>query len=458
MGKIERTNKKAKNMINKKAIIDVKRIKREIKEDIHSNINRQGKKDIKKSSYKRYDEIYLLYGKQSYLKYVPKSIRKKDLEELYQEGRFITIYEKHGEEAFQKKEINIMSEDIEYETGSKIKGNFFNFRKSIAKETKKLLATVTGVLIGGNVVLLGTIDDMKEKSIKENVIEISEYIDSIKEYASEIKDMKLTDTEIIMKVMNDMWNSIDGYGEPQKDLIGCLGLDMSTENGVGVCRNMADDCARKLNEINPEYNARIIAVEMTANPKNVEFANIEISRVQNDLEEEEEKVLLDTTGKKIKYTLIGMVNEIIEKNTGNHAVILMDIPKDNVTLIVDPTNPSIGIYKDGKIKMFNSKTDNGIEIERKIFGEEILCGLDVQNFPKEYFQSFLSCDLSDEELEQKYGVEAQNKALTKVRLEDENNFMNVIKQYYYDKGVNVEEQLKEQENNSYQDNNKEDER
>ena len=119
----------------------------------------------------------------------------------------------------------------------------------------------------------------------------------------------------------------------------------------------------------------------------------------------------------------------------------------------------ITIYeKHGEIKMFNSKTDNGMNIDRNIFGEELLCGLDMQNFPKEYFQSFLSTDLSEEELEKKYGVEAQNEALIKIRLKDEKNFINVIKQYYDNKGINVQEEFSNIGNKQNQNDDKENER
>ena len=36
-------------------------------------------------------------------------------------------------------------------------------------------------------------------------------------------------------------------------------------------------------------------------------------------------------------------------------VTLVDVPSDELTVVLDPTNPGIGIYKDGKIIMFNRK-------------------------------------------------------------------------------------------------------
>ena len=48
-----------------------------------------------------------------------------------------------------------------------------------------------------------------------------------------------------------MWKEIDGYGEPELDAFGYYRLDI--ENGVGMCRHMADDIAYKLNEINKDF-------------------------------------------------------------------------------------------------------------------------------------------------------------------------------------------------------------
>ena len=61
---------------------------------------------------------------------------------------------------------------------------------------------------------------------------------------------------------------------------------------------------------------------------------------------------------KLKNSEINIHKEYI---IGNHAVTLVDIPEDNIILVVDTTNPSIGIYKDGSIKMFNPGGENFIE-------------------------------------------------------------------------------------------------
>ena len=106
------------------------------------------------------------------------------------------------------------------------------------------------------------------------------------------------------------------------------------EEGYGVCRNMASDLAKKLNEINPKYNAKTLIVYKDM--KSMKRANID---------RKIDSTTIQTQGEQNK-------NHIVEVNKyiyGNHMITLVDIEKDNVTLALDPTNPSIGVYKDGKI-------------------------------------------------------------------------------------------------------------
>ena len=105
-------------------------------------------------------------------------------------------------------------------------------------------------------------------------------MDEVDIYGQKIKSYNLTDIQNIMKLMDDMWRNIKGYGEPRIDLISYPGLDLATEDAIGVCRNMADDMARKLNAINEEYNARSITVYF--GDGNYETANIEQNVIEED--------------------------------------------------------------------------------------------------------------------------------------------------------------------------------
>jgi len=102
-------------------------------------------------------------------------------------------------------------------------------------------------------------------------------------------------------------------------------------------------------------------------------------------------------------------------------VTLVDVPEDNLTLVLDPTNPGIGIYKDGRIIMLNSpiNEETGLAVSEPT---EIATAISVRGgldglgtTISDYNKSFGKIKFSFEELITKYGLEAQNKALEEVR-------------------------------------------
>jgi hypothetical protein len=204
-----------------------------------------------------------------------------------------------------------------------------------------------------------------------------------------------------MKVMQDMWNNIKGYDIPKIDAVGYFELDLATEDGVGECRNMANYAAKTLNAINPKYNARTINLYLDTDyvDTGIENRNILHSNNTVEYEETEEK---DTN----KFYSV------------NHIVTLLDIPEDDITLMIDPTNPGIGIYKDGKIYSFNAvDKENGYDSKEIMTGA--LNGSDgMKKIIYSYIKSFLPSKLTLEELETKYGIEAQKKALAQVKALD----------------------------------------
>ena len=209
-----------------------------------------------------------------------------------------------------------------------------------------------------------------------------------------------------------MWDSIAGYGNPKKDIVGFNRLDFLEENGIGVCRNMADDVSAKLNAINPEYNARTLAVKMDVE-KSIKINNIGNSkRPPSNNEENNNYVVPDDNS--FAYNLAVDLN-------GNHKVVLMDIQKENITLVVDPTNPGIGVFRDGKIYMFY--VPDGEILTVRHFSTSIDGTLSIFDYNKRKIDSFFDSNISIEELERKYGVDAQNKALDYV-LSLENKKMN----------------------------------
>ena len=96
-------------------------------------------------------------------------------------------------------------------------------------------------------------------------------------------------------------------------------------------------------------------------------------------------------------------------------VTLVDIPNDNLILVLDPTNFEIGIYKDGKIIMLNDKEEKN---DVKGYTEAVYIKGGIEGaieVSTDYIQSFRKSKLSLEQIEEKYGIEAQNTALLEVK-------------------------------------------
>lgn len=359
----------------------------------------------------KYEEIFALYGSKYYLKFVPYKYKKNDIKKLLQEGKFEDIYIKYGPNIYEKYVHKMKAMDIYLETGSKSKSKGTFVLNKIKSGTKRTILPlfISGVTVfeGFPILIASCYDQIITKNSITYAEEISSYDKKIQEYAKQINKLKLTDLQIIMKVMNDMWDSIAGYADPKKNIMGFQRLDFLEENGIGVCRNMADDVCAKLNVINPEYNARTLTVKMDMD-KLIVINNIDNSKRPSS-ENNSSSTQEDTND---------ISDNIIENIYGNHKVILVNIPNENITLVVDPTNPSIGIFRDGKIYMFS--VDDGKLLTVKYLSTSMDGILSVFDYNKRRTQSFFDSNINIEELKQKYGVDAQNKALEYV-LELENN-------------------------------------
>ncbi len=386
-------------------------------------------KDIKKEAKTKkgknekgqyYEDVYHIYGKDIYDVVIPKKYKKADVKKLLKENRFQDIYFKHGKKEYEKHLGYMKQQDIIYETGNKPKGFFSKLLYNIKHITKKkLIPAALGLAISS-----ASLPVLAESEIQSNkqeyFAEIEDYIQNIEDYGKEVRKMNLSDLEVSMKVMDDMWKNIKGYDNPQKDVIGFLGLDLATEDGVGVCRNMADDVARKLNAIDEAYNARIINVYMGNGE--MKLANIKRNIIhRNDTTQENNTENSNESNNENTNESTPSIN--IGKVFGNHVIVAFDSKEDNVTLLLDPTNPGVGIYKDGKINMFNAEDGTYKRISTIEFE---LRGIDSYKVPVEYLKTFRAANLTDEQLEEKYGVDAQNKALESVR-EKEKNFKDTIK-------------------------------
>ena len=349
----------------------------------------------------KFEEIYNKYGAKIYRFVVTNKYRKKDIKRLIDEGKFEEIYTKYGKIKYNDKLPKMQEKEIINETGSKVKG-FFGKTKSTLRYIILPYVLTAGISIPTVVIGLDTERGL-EKYINsvEYAKQIEHYNKKIEQYAKEIKAMNLTDIQLFMKLMKDLWNEIDGYKFPEKEITGFLRVTLD-EEGVGVCRNFADDLTAKLNLINPKYNARNIVVFM-------EDGKYKIANIKRNIIKDDKTVVGQEGISKLDF------NDI----PGNHMVTAVDIKEKNITLVLDPTNPGIGVFRDGKIYLFSRKDRKGIETRQ--FHQLVYEGLEsAANVEWTEIKSFFSSKYSLEELEKLYGIEAQNKALEELEeIEDE---------------------------------------
>ena len=348
---------------------------------------------------KEYDKIFEVYGQRIYNVAVPSRVKRKEIKQLIKEGRFEDIYRKYGDKTYNEHINEMMQIDIYNETGSKPKSIFNRIKNVLLRRVAPIAlsaAILTPAVGAGTIDVMSRID--KEKNAIEYAREIDDYNRKIQKYAEEVNSMHLTDTQIFMKLMKDMWSEIDGYANPSEEIEGYFRLSLDSE-GVGVCRNFADDMTAKLNAINPNYNARNLVVYADEN-------SYKIANIERNIIEDNETVVGETDTKSEQ----NLNSFDITKLTGNHMITAVDIPDKGITLTLDPTNPGLGVVKDGQIHLFS--TPDGKGIKTKALGQFILEGINsVIKLGVNEAKSFLPCKYSLEELKQDYGTEAQNNAL-----------------------------------------------
>lgn len=354
---------------------------------------------------KKYDEIYQKYGRETYLRVVSNKHQIRDIDKLMDEGRFFELYEKYGEKIYRDYLREMKKVDVENELGIKFKFNNYLFFENMTQNLKiirnqaaKVMLGLTIISGGFSTMISSQYDQVIENNSKVYQSEIKDYDEEIKTYAEHINSMNLSDLEIIMKVMNDMWNSIDGYKTPDMyDEIGYPRLALYMD-GYGVCRNMADDFTARMNAINPNYEACNLNVYL----KEAEINNIRRTTLVNyntiaDNSEQEEN--------------IDYKSEIISNLTGNHMVSCIKLKEDDVLLIVDPTNPSIGVLKNGEITMLSNQVMKGIKI--KPVGNLMLGSDNRKEYLKKLTESlFTAGDINT--LKEKYGITSQNETLEEI--------------------------------------------
>ena len=208
--------------------------------------------------------------------------------------------------------------------------------------------------------------------------------------------------------MIDTLNQIDGYGKADNLINGYYGLTFLTE-GKGVCTSFADDFTRKLNKINPKYNARNIVVYIDEDklynqmqiPIPMNFANYDIKK---------EKII-DYIANSYNINFIDQ-EKIIEYFFGNHMITVIEIPEHNLKLAVDPTNFIIGYFNDLKFDFFGNTEekemqyrDSTIIYSNRSLNDELVFLLESLNNPT----------INYNEINDIYGYQAQEKAYDYVK-------------------------------------------
>lgn len=379
------------------------------------------------------NKIYKMLGKNIYLEIKKYIQTQKDIKKLLSDGRFYEIYERYGEFKYSRKLDKMMKVDIRNELGIKPGIINFAFFDKLKRGVKKaiLIPTLSVSIFSSMMITISTISN-KEREIAYSEI-LNEYNNEIEAYAKYINSLGLSDLEIIIKVMNDMWSNIDGYKDPKSyDTLGFNRLSLYND-GYGVCRGMADDFSARMNAINPDYEAcnlivyssgldeevinKIGAKRVNLNEVNVsnEIINETIEH-QNPTQTENIGTLEETSNNQevINNEILVEVYEEKERDLvdeakliGNHMVSCIKLKEEGIILIVDPTNTSIGVLKDGNIIMLSNCSE---PFEITAFSTLIL---DIEwhlNFQQKLLDSFrLKENLS--EINKKYGVNAQNEVL-----------------------------------------------
>ena len=326
-----------------------------------------------------------------------KKIRIKDIKiisQLLKSKNYDEIYKRYGKFMYKLFETSRISQEVKYEGGK----NFDDLKQIIDVHLREI---VYFCIIYLSYLFLAMPNDV-QKDIKatarsENIDKISEYEKYVDDYLESIDFTGLSDLEIFMKLMQYEHQEML-YGTPKQEITGYYRVQML--DGKGVCRNIADDLAYRLNLINPEYNAKMICV-------NSSYGNW----VKND-----DKMQIDPNynfnNEEIDKDNIG-IEEIKKRLFPNHAVTMINIPGEDYSLILDPTNSGIGVISNGKIDMFNSDNENYYVTE---LANALLMGYDIRfstelNELKSYFTNH-----SLEELNELYGLDAQNEAIKKLDL------------------------------------------
>ncbi len=158
-------------------------------------ISREKIKKLKQD--KKYDEIFLEFGKKAYINYAPAKYKKEELKRLKKEKRYEDIYNKYGYNTIL---VKAMYDEIKDAKGT-IKAILWKIQYALKKIGFTSAFSIMQLTAGMSSMTEDTIMDNKVKYESE----IEQYNNIISKYADEVKSLNLSDIQIFMKVMDDMW-------------------------------------------------------------------------------------------------------------------------------------------------------------------------------------------------------------------------------------------------------------
>lgn len=180
-------------------------------------IKREIKKLVKQ---KQYEAIYKEYGPKYFRKYVSESYKQEDINNLREKGDYLQIYEKYGKLDLETK-IKQRRESQGKEMHTK-NGTISKLMTGIKTALGGIVGIVGSVLVAQTTLMLEEpvrtdIEINKNKNLYKELIE--EYDETIKEYAKEFDTSKQSDFEIVMTCIYDLHHNIQGYANPELDIV-----------------------------------------------------------------------------------------------------------------------------------------------------------------------------------------------------------------------------------------------
>ena len=389
---------------------------------------------------KKYDLIYDEFGKDVYNLFTPKKILKeekknlmdnkeyqkvldkfynpfskckikrlikKDKKYLFDNGMYFDLCEKYPslENKYYEK---MFKKDFENITGEKYKN--INIKKyGLKNQMFKLYKQDVIYNISSGIVLFLLLFNSVPFIVYSsntgiyihNYKLVKEYDEKLALDMSKYKDIS-NDNELFVYLMDDIRSNT--YYNNGSDNIPCgnnFRIVLNDDNYYGACRHMADKLSTEINCINSDYEAFDLLVYMDSE------AAREVSFKMNNtkgLECYDENRAVSTGSESI-------FNKITTHMIGNHLVTVVWSDEYNCYLVLDPTNPSIGVLEDGKIRMLNADTT---ELNKYMpYGQyTYFPGLDFFKTNKAFIESY-TYDIDYDYLNENLGLDSQNKILEK---------------------------------------------